>query len=238
MYDPTDALVAIDADTTFIMGCLMVTACFAFVYFILAARLAIRQQVYVVPFAGAALFFWHDLTYVFMYDRWFHHYHHWWLKMWWYALVGTVLFEAYMIYQIIRYGHRELWPELSQRAFAALILVGTLGVGALWGVVKASLDDQLYFVTFAITAVWSIPFHTALMVKRRSRAGQSIAMQLSVIIMISAESLAFSRVDAFFRSPIYLSFVAAFVAWPLVNIYLIRRLPDSPTRVTAATSSY
>jgi len=127
---------------------------------------------------------------------------------------------------------------LSRRAFTALILVGTLGVGALWGVVKASLDDQLYFVTFAITAVWSIPFHTALMVKRCSRAGQSIAMQVSVIIMISAESLAFSRVDAFFRSPIYLSFVAAFVVWPLVNSYLIRGLPDFPTRATAATSSY
>jgi len=237
MYDPSAALAAIDVDTPFIMGCLIVAALFAFVYFVIATRLAIRQQVYVVPFAGAALFFWHDLTYVFMYDRWFNHYHHWWLELWWYALLGTVLFEMFMIYQIIRYGHQELWPELSKRAFTVLILLGTLGVGALWGVVKASLNDQLYFLTFAITAVWSVPFHTALMVKRRSRAGQSVAMQLSAIVMISAESLAFSRIDAFFRSPVYLGFVAAFVVWPLANIYLMRKLPEAATRMTPATSS-
>ncbi len=72
------------------MACLAVTVVFAFVYFFIAFALARKQQVYVVPFTGAALFFWHDLSFVLFYDKWFSVYDHWWLKMWWFALVGTV----------------------------------------------------------------------------------------------------------------------------------------------------
>ena len=237
MYDPYAALKAIDAHTVSIMACLLTTVAFAFIYFLIALRMAIRQKVYVVPFVGASVFFWHDFTFVLMYDQWFHVYNHWWVKMWWFALVGTVGLELFMLYQIIRYGHQELWPMLSRRAFAAVIVLGTLGVGTLWFLVKVSLGDPLFFITFAITAVWSVPFHTGLMVKRQSRAGQSIAMEASVIVMITSLTGAFAQIDPMFRSPVYLAFVAAFVIWPLVNIWLILRLPDAaPAGVLRATA--
>lgn len=225
MYDPTAALAAIDHSKTSILICLLIAMVAAFTYFLIAVRMAVRQQVYVVPLTGAALFFWHDLSFVLMYDRWFHVYNHWWVKMWWYALVGTVLLEVLMIYHVIRYGHRESCPRLSKRAFTLLVLAATLAIGALWTLVKKSINDELFFITFAITAVWSVPFHTALMVRRQSRAGQSIAMQASTIVMIVSESVAFAQVDEFFLSPHYLGFVAAFIVWPLVNIWLILNLP-------------
>ncbi|HKY92125.1 MAG TPA: hypothetical protein VJM11_13845 [Nevskiaceae bacterium] len=225
MYDAHAALAAIDQNTTSIMACLLITVAFAFIYFLIAFRMAFKQKVYVVPFVGAAVFFWHDLTFVLMFDTWFNVYDHWWVKMWWYALCGTVVFEILMLWQVWRYGREELWPKLSSAQFGWMIVLGTLGCGALWFLVKFTIHDPLFFTTFAITAIWSVPFHTGIMARRQSRAGQSIAMEVSVIIMISSLTGAFAQIDPFFRSPVFLAFVAAFIAWPLFNIWLIRRLP-------------
>jgi hypothetical protein len=225
MYDARAALLAIDAHAGSIMACLTVTVIFAFIYFFIAFAMARKQGVYVVPFTGAALFFWHDLSFVLFYDKWFNVYDHWWVKMWWFALVGTVILELVMLYQVYRYGRAELWPRLSTRAFGTLIVLGTLGIGALWALVKATLDDELYFISFAITAVFSVPFHTAIMSRRQSRAGQSVVMELSTIVMLLSETAAFIQVAPVFRSPVYLGFVAAFVLWPLANVWLILRLP-------------
>lgn len=229
MYAYKAALAAIDGNTTRIMIYLMTTVVFAFLYFVIALRMAIKQQVYVVPFIGAALFFWHDLTFVLQYDLWFHVYNHWWVKMWWYALCGTVALELLMIYQVFRYGHQELWPNLSRSAYGALIVLGTLGIGAMWYLIKISLQDELFFITFAITAVFSVPFHTAIMSRRQSRAGQSIVMELSTIVMLLCLSAAFTQVDPFFSSTPYRLFVAAFTLWPLANVALILRFPKVST---------
>lgn len=225
MYDPHSVLQAIDTHTVPIMVCLSLTVVFAFVYFLIALRMAIRQQVYVVPFIGSALFLWHDLSFVLQYELWFEVYDHWWVKMWWFALVGTVALELVMLWQVFRYGHRELWPNLSRAAFGWMIVLGTLGIGALWLLVKVAIADELYFITFAITAVFSVPFHTAIMSRRRSRAGQSIVMELSTIVMLWSLTAAFVTVAPFFSSLPFLLFVAVFTAWPLMNVYLILKLP-------------
>lgn len=236
MYDAYAALKTIDSNTWPIMACLLITVSGAFFYFVVALRMAIKQKVYVVPFIGSALFFWHDLTFVLMYDKWFNVYNHWWVKMWWYALVGTVIFELLMLYQVYQYGHKELWPNLSKKAFGGLIVLGTLGIGMMWALIKFSMGDELFFITFAITAVFSVPFHTALMSRRQSRAGQSIAMELSTIVMILSLTGVFVQIDAFFRSPLYLGFVAVFVLWPLANVWLILRLPAVGTTAKANTA--
>lgn len=228
MYDPHAALQTIDTNTVPIMACLLITVAFAFLYFVLAFKIAIQQKVYVVPFIGAALFFWHDLTFVLMYDKWFGVYDHWWVKMWWYALCGTVAFEILMIWQVYRYGHQELWPKLSKRAFGVLVILGTLGIGMMWALIKFSMNDELFFITFAITAVFSVPFHTALMAKRQSRAGQSVVMELSTIVMLLSMSAVFMQIDDFFKSPLYIGFVIVFSLWPLVNIWIMLRLPAAP----------
>jgi len=225
MYDAHEALVGIDAHTAEIMTYLLVTVAAAFLYFAIAFRIAIKQKIYVVPFIGSALFFWHDFTYVCMYDKWFHVYDHWWVKLWWFALVGTVIFELLMIAQVYQYGQKELWPGMSRRAFGALLVSGTFGIGAMWWLVKASLGDELFFITFEITAVFSVPFHTAIMARRQSRAGQSAAMELATIVMLWCEWGAFSKVAPFFTTAPMIAFMCVFTIWPLANIWLMQRLP-------------
>jgi hypothetical protein len=138
---------------------------------------------------------------------------------------------------VYRYGREELWPHLSKRAFGTLIVLGTVGVGALWALVKATLDDELYFLSFAITAVFSVPFHTAIMSRRQSRAGQSVMMELSTIVMLLSETAAFIQVAPVFHSSVYLGFVAAFVVWPLVNIWLMLKLPPAAVPARGAVMS-
>jgi hypothetical protein len=227
-YDAAAALQAIDRNALSILLCLAGALGFSFVYFLIGVRMAIRQQVYVVPFLGAALFFWHDLGFVMRYDLWFNHYDHWWLKGWWFGLIGTVALELFLLGQFVRYGRKELFPELSEAAFAGLTLIGVIGVGAMWFLVKGALNDPLFFFTFAITAIWSVPFHTGLMLRRRSSAGQSVAMELSVMAIFASLSAALVQISPAFTSPIYVGFFAVFMAWPLLNIWLIRRLPATP----------
>jgi hypothetical protein len=228
MYDTDSSLAAINAHAGGIMLCLSAAIIFAFVYFLMAFYIAIKQQVYVVPYIGAAVFFCHDLTFVLLHHKWFVTYDSWWLKMWWFALLGTVALEATMIYQVYRYGHQELWPNLSKRAFGSLLVLGVVGIGAMWALIKVTLNDELFFVSFAVTASFSVPFHTGIMARRQSRAGQSVVMELSTIIILLSLTGVFMQVSPFFRSPVYLAFVVAFAVWPLANIWLMLKLPGAP----------
>jgi hypothetical protein len=228
-YDPVAALQAIDQNKTLIMLCLAGALGFSFVYFIIGIRTAIRQKVYVEPFMGASLFLWHDASFAAQGSYWTAAYGgHWWLTMWTYGLMGTVLLELFLLYQFVKYGRKELFPEMSEAAFAAMTVAGTMAVGVLFWLVKASLNDPLYFITFAITAFWSTPWKVGIMMRRRSSAGQSVAMNVSVFIIFSCVSIAFMTAVPAFKSPAYLAVLAVFLAWPLFNIWMIRRLPSSP----------
>jgi len=230
MYDYADAIQALNAHWQTILPCLAGPVVFTYIYFTTAVRQAIAEKVYVEAFFSAAFFFWHDLSFVLSWQLWFDGpYRHWWFQSWCIALIGTVLFEGFLIAQVYRYGHRELWPQLSRRAFAALLVLGTLGVGAIWFLIKRGLQDDLYFVTFAVTAVIpAAPWHTALMVLRKNRAGQSVTRQLCMAGNLVFLTAAFAQVSSFFLSPVYLAFAVAFTLWPLGNVLLIRSLPPAP----------
>lgn len=230
MYEYQAAIEALNQHWRTILPCLLGPVVFSYIYFTTAVRQAARERVYVETFFSAAFFFWHDLSFVLDYDLWFGGaYSHWWFKSWWFALIGTVAFEAFLIYQVFKYGHQELWPSLSRSQFGALLILGTLAIGAIWILIKHGLADDLYFVSFAITAVIpAAPYHTALMVLRKSRAGQSPVRQLCMAGNIVFLTAAFAQVSSFFLSPVYLGFAVAFTLWPLANIWLIRCLPPAP----------
>ena len=231
MYDYAAAIEALNQHWQTILPCLIGPVIFSYLYFTTAVRQARREKVYVEAFFSAAFFFWHDLSFVLDYRLWFGGaYDHWWFKSWCFALGGTVLFEAYLIFQVYQYGHHELWPGVSRPRFGLMLILGTLAIGALWLLIKHGLEDDLFFVTFAITAVIpAAPYHTALMVLRKNRAGQSVTRQLCMAGNIVFLTAAFAQVSDFFLSPIYLAFALAFTLWPLANILLIRSLPPAPT---------
>jgi hypothetical protein len=62
-------------------------------------------------------------------------------------------------------------------------------------------------------------------------------MELSTIVMLLSETAAFIQVAPVFRSPVYIGFVAAFVLWPLANVWLILRLPAGRAEGVTVRSS-
>jgi len=228
VYDPTAVLAAFDAHKAFVNACLLFALPFTFIYFLVGIRIAIRQQIYTVPYLGCALFVWHDGGFSALYYHWQDVYHwHWWLRRWEYSLMGTVALESFLIWQFIKYGRRELMPEVSPAFFGTLAVLGTLGIGTLWWLIKVTLADDLYLISFVITAAFpAIPFHTGMILRRKSRAGSSVWMQISVLLVhLSMSAIGMTVAPSFFLAPPFLTYFVAFSIWPLVNVWLILRYP-------------
>jgi hypothetical protein len=224
-YDPHAVLQAIDENTMTVLLFFAGAAICTFIFLIESFRLTLKHAAYSAPLAAVGWFAMHDLIFVLQYEKWFVEYNHWWCKAWWVALIFTALIEFTLVGMVIRYGRKELLPMVSQRQFAALVIAATLGIGVLWLVIKSVLNDDLYLISFPVTAFWALPFSTALLVKRQSLRGQSTRLEFCVIgIMLSFQG-AFWPLDEVFRSPAYIALTVLSVFWGATNIWLMRRFP-------------
>jgi hypothetical protein len=167
----------------------------------------------------------HDLGFVLSYDAWFHTYDHWWVKAWWFALIGTTVIEFALVWLVIRYGHTELAPHLPKRVFAGGVVGIMLGITALWILVKISMDDPLYLISFPITAFWAVPFGTALMLRRKSRRGQSVLQPLCIAVIVASLQAALWSVNDFFRQWPFVAFTVMAIVRSLANAWLLSTLP-------------
>ncbi|KAA1421914.1 hypothetical protein F0U44_06510 [Nocardioides humilatus] len=224
-YDARAALAAIDDHTVVVLAFFAVVAVATFTYLVSSFRTAYQDRAYSCALPAVGWFAVHDLGFVLQYDQWFHTYDHWWVKGWWVALIATSLIELALVGLVVRYGHAELAPHLSRKVFALGVWAGVAAIGVLWILVKRSIDDDLYLISFPITAFWAVPFGTALMLRRGSRRGQSALQPACVAVIVVGFQGALWFVDDFFRSWEFLTFTVMAVGWSLANIWLIRTLP-------------
>ena len=157
-----------------------------FVYFGSAAYLGFKHRVYTMPLIGTLVFIPHDLHYLLMYDKWFNVYDHWFMQLFFAGLIVTNVLELIFLYQVLRWGRRELLPQASQRAYVALVLVALAGVSVAWVAVKSALGDELWFFSFGWTIWFCVPFVIPLMLRRGSAVGQSVTMWLAYTVMAMA----------------------------------------------------
>lgn len=178
MYDPYAVLAAIDAHKVGVLTICAITLIGTYTWFIQAIRLGARDKTYVFPLFCTIFWFAHDTSFVARFDQWFNTYDHWFLKLFWFALVITATMEVIYLRQTLRYGRDELTPWLSQRAYALLLAGAVISGLIIWWSVKATLDDSLYVIAFALTIAVYPPFAIALTLSRRSIRGQSVVMWL------------------------------------------------------------
>lgn len=224
-YDPHAALVAIDDNVVPVVGFFSIVAVATFVYLVTSFRVAVRDRAYGCALPAVGWFAIHDLGFVLQYADWFHTYDHWWVKAWWFALIATSIVEFALVGLVVRYGHAELAPHLSRRTFALGVMGAVIGITALWILVKRSVDDELYLISFPITAFWAVPFGTALLLRRRTQRGQSVVQPGCVAIIVAGFQGALWYVDDFFRTWEFVGFTIVAVAWSLGNMWLVRTLP-------------
>lgn len=233
-YDPTAALAAIDNNLVVILSFFSVTAVATFTYLVASFRLVMRDKAFSAALPAVGWFAVHDLGFVLQYHTWFHVYDHWWVKTWWFLLIATSLVEFILVGMVIRYGWHELAPNLPRKTFAVGVCGIVAGIAVLWWLVKQSMDDPLYLISFPITAFWAVPFSTAIILRRGTRRGQSMLQDICVALIVVGFQGALWHVDAFFRSAPFVAFTAMAVVWSLANVWLLSQVPAWDVRAESS----
>lgn len=176
MYDPRAVLEAVDSHTVGILLLGAVTFAGVYTWLISAIRAGRRDRVYPEPVFCIAFWFAHDTSFVARYHSWFVSYDHWFMKMFWVAVATMIVMEFEFMRQIVRYGHAELMPRLTQHTYVLLLVAALVSGFVIWSMVKAVIVDDLYFIAFGLTVAVYPPFAIAMMLRRGSTAGQSVPM--------------------------------------------------------------
>lgn len=176
MYDTSQTLALIDQHRWPLLAVCGVAIVANWVWFIEAYRVARRERAYSIPLF--CTFFWlaHDSSVVYRFDTWFSEIDHWFPKLWWAALVLTVLFELAFVAQDLRLARPELLPGTTRAQFSLFMLAGIVGGFLVWETVKSILADELYLVAFGLTIVSYPLLAVPLLLRRRSALGQTPLM--------------------------------------------------------------
>ncbi len=225
MYDPITTLQQIDQHIVPVIALCVVALIFNYCYFIEAIRLGYRHKTYSVPALVTLVFLPHDISYLLYFNKWFVEYDHWFCKLWWLGLVATASIEGIFFYQLLKYGRKEILPQLSQRAYVVVMLLAlAVGAGA-WLTIKQAINDELYLFSFGWTLFWGAPLCISMMLRRGSSRGQSRWMWISYMLMAVFYWAAVSFLDPYFRSPGWLLILAMALGCALANLYVVGKMP-------------
>jgi hypothetical protein len=230
MYDANELLDTIDTHTVPILvlfGLAMVCQTIAMVS---AVRVSAREQVISIPLFCTFFWFAHDVGYVVRFHEWFVVYDHWFLKCFWVGLFSAMLLELVFFAQAIRYGRKEFMPQATERQFALLVAGGAIAWIVGWEFFKLLAADPLYQAAAALT-LFALPIAgVAQMLRRRSVAGQTVAVWGGFTAMVPLWwAVTVYYYGDGFRSWQYVSLgVVAFVMFVAVTTYVARARQDWP----------
>jgi len=226
MYDPIAVLAKVTDQAGLVVALGAVALLCNWYYFFECARLAFRDRCAPMSLWATTVFIGHDGSYLLFYDDWFHGYDHWFPKLFWVGLIVTFSFEVTFFVQTVRFGREELGPRLSQAQWTAYCL-GALATGVVfWAVVKDSLDDPLYLMTFLVTYGMCAPATLALTMRRGTRRGIG-ARQMWAYAGIGVGYLALTSglLGGPFAEPLWLLGATVCVGLTVALLVLVHRLP-------------
>ena len=227
MYDPQVVLDGVDAHVVPFL--LLSTISFAglILWYSEAIRIGERDRSFSMPPVITMVWLAHDATLVAHWSDWFGGpYDHWLMKLYWVAMVCTSAVEVLFVIQLLRFGRKELAPNVSQAFFTVAVLAAQAGTIVIWLSLKRIIADDLFQVTFALTAAMFPPFGMALLLRRGSRRGQTVRMWVGFTIAPAGWFLA--SIIAFgppFRSAVWILLGIVTTAWGALTTLLVARAP-------------
>jgi hypothetical protein len=235
MYRSQDLLHQIDAHTApILIGFALAMVCQT-IGMVDAVRVSRRERVISIPLFCTFFWFAHDVGTVVRFHDWFSVYDHWFMKLYWVGLLSAMLLEFVFFAQAVRYGREELLPQVSERAFAALLLAGVIGTNIAWEYLKAVMSDPLYQASPALTLLALPITGAALMIRRRSAAGQTVVIWASFTALSCfwwATTVGFYT--SFFRSWEYISAGVFTIAACAAMTVVVARLKPAEEAAAAA----
>ena len=232
MYEPAEVLQQVDDNLALVLLFGGLSFGSLFVYFYETARLGVLHRCAPLTLLAVTVFLAHDGNFVANFDDWWNTYDHWLFKGFWAALVVTTCFELVFLATIVRFGRAEMAPRLTQRQFAGACAGGVLAAIAIWGLLKANIDDPMYLVSFMLTITWCLPSISTLLLRRGVRRGMSVrqmwaycGMALGYVLLTT---IVFEIRDFWF-----LAVCALTMAWGLLALWAVRRAPAWEPDATA-----
>lgn len=144
-----------------------------YLYLIEAVRLGFKHRTHAVPLFGNMFFFAHDVTFLLLYQRWFHGVDHWLFPAFWFGFLPFTALECVVHYQTLRYSRRELFPTLTSTQSVLAYGCLQLAIIVLFWFIRTQLDDPLYSISICSTVILSVALGMPFLHARRSRRGQS-----------------------------------------------------------------
>jgi hypothetical protein len=229
MYDTTQVLASIDANAVpILLMCGLAMLC-NYTWFIAAVRQGLRDRTTPIPLFCTLFWLVGDASMVLRYDLWFNVIDHWYVKLFWAALVLTVMCELVFLSLTLRFGHREFAPALSRNQFVALVLLGVGGMAIAFETVKGWVGDELYINYFHFANLVGPMCGAAMVMRRGSRIGTTPLIWAAYTVMVAAFSIA--NVLWFggpFADTGYLLMYAAGIGGAALTTWLVVRLPAEP----------
>jgi hypothetical protein len=226
MYDYAPVLAALDANMWKVIAlCGLAMAC-NYTWFIAAVRQGLRDQTVPIPVFCTLFWLAGDASMVARYQRWFVEIDHWYVKLFWAALVLTVINELVFLWLTLRFGRKEFAPRLTQAQFTVLVLAWLATMVVSFELVKEWIGDPLYINYFHLANLIGPPFAAAMVVRRGTRAGTSPLIWGAYTVMVAswftATALWFG--DAF-TTPGHFALYVISTASAAAMFLFVRRLP-------------
>ena len=189
-------------------------------------KLGFRDKTYSI--ALFATYFWtaHDISFMLLWKTWFVELDFWVWKLFWLNISCSVVFEVIFYYQMIKFGLDELFPGLSKRAAITLLFAGQLIAFPVFWYVKMVMGGDPMFLSIMVLTIFACPiFAIPIAMRRQSRRGQSVLLNVIYIIMVVGIWSAWYVTDILFQSPWFIALGLATITWCAANIFVLKRLP-------------
>jgi hypothetical protein len=189
-------------------------------------KLGFKHRTYSI--ALFATYFWtaHDISFVLQWHTWFVEMDFWVWKLFWVNILLSVVFEVFFYYQMIKFGLNELFPGLPRKTALCLLFGGQVIALAVFWYVKMAMGGDPMFLSIMVLTIFACPiFAIPTAMRRRSRKGQSIRLNLIYIIMVFGIWPAWYITAPAFQSVWFIALGAGTVVWCLANILVLKSLP-------------
>ena len=228
MYDPAPVLAALDHNKWRVIALCGFAMLCNYTWFFAAVRQGFRDRVVPIPVFCTLFWLAADASMLLRYELWFDVIDHWYVKLFWLALVFTVLCELVFLHMTLRFGRKELAPSLSQRQFSALVLASLAVMWIVWEQIKRLIGDVLYIDYFHLANVVGPVFAASEVLRRGTRAGTTPLIWGAYTLMVASWSLACALwYGPPFASPAYLLLYATSTLTAAAMTVVVARLPHT-----------
>lgn len=189
-------------------------------------RLGFKDRSYAISLI--CLLFWaaHDVSFIALWDTFFVDIDHWVWKLFWFNILGSVITECILFYQVVMYSGDEIFStEKTSHRVGILAAAFAMTLLAFWYLKTAFGGDPMFLYMMPLTIFMCPMFSISLATKRKSRRGQSLRQMWIYIALVCGIWPAWYILDEAFRQPLFLALGVATILWSVTNMFVLKRFP-------------